>query len=157
EFHRGSRPTCEVLIRVVLRCMFLSSPAPACDPAYDNTIELVTAPPSGKVIAEMTCPVYGPATQRPARMETAAAPGDGIELRPQGVHRHPQRRARDHRHDQLVSQDSALRLHRRLQPPGHRADLALPGAAARTWRDLEHAARAAERAAGLRPRCAEKP
>jgi hypothetical protein len=32
----------------VLRCMFLSSPAPACDPAHDNTIdiaiELVAAP-----------------------------------------------------------------------------------------------------------------
>src|SRR5580693_4745487 len=34
----GSRPTCEVLIRVLLRCMFLSSPVPACDPAHDNTM-----------------------------------------------------------------------------------------------------------------------
>src|SRR5215472_6803965 len=34
----GSRPTCEVLIRVVLRCMVLSSPAPVCDPAHDNTM-----------------------------------------------------------------------------------------------------------------------
>jgi len=32
----GSRPTCEVLIRVMLRCMFLSSPVPACDPAHNN-------------------------------------------------------------------------------------------------------------------------
>src|SRR5215472_7695540 len=34
----GRRPTCEVLILVVLRCIFLSSPAPACDPAHGNTI-----------------------------------------------------------------------------------------------------------------------
>ena len=26
----GSRPTCEVLIRVMLRCIFLSFPVPAC-------------------------------------------------------------------------------------------------------------------------------
>src|SRR6516164_6955308 len=27
----GSRPTCEVLIRVMLRCIFLSFPVPTCD------------------------------------------------------------------------------------------------------------------------------
>jgi hypothetical protein len=32
----GSRPTCEVLIRVTLRCIFLSSPVPAYNPQYDN-------------------------------------------------------------------------------------------------------------------------
>src|SRR6516225_1687644 len=63
----GSRPTCEVLIRVVLRCMVLSSPVPTCDPAHDNTMD----------ICDRTGCSFDP--KRSCRLRSLPRPGAGYE------------------------------------------------------------------------------
>ena len=55
----GSRPTCEVLIGVVLRCMFLSSP-PSCDPVHDNTIDIAIEPVAARSHGRRCCTVTMP-------------------------------------------------------------------------------------------------